>query len=324
MEDPVMDSCGHTYERRAILGYLKQWTRRAQQQQQQQQQQPNDNNACRCPFSQKPLTVRDLIPNHALGERIDKWRWQQEFDCSQLSDCDCDDGGNDLSRFADVELQKGQGQGQASFDESQQNQAAHVDASNEDDDDDDDEEEADRDHGHRSRNRGLMRSYWGQRRARHQRQKRYAPVSQKQQPPSSPGGAMSLSSGSTRSDDAGASFYAHKSVVAEWHPELLLLPQELHILSFVQERSERERQKHLRDRRVKCARRCVATLVVLVLLAGAALGLVLVADHWRSWSAASGSSGEGEPSSQERDEGRETNSTTTDPPARRTYEYERR
>jgi U-box domain len=318
MEDPVMDSCGHTYERRAILGYLKQCTRRGQQ------QPNNNNNICRCPFSQKPLTVHDLIPNHALGERIDKWRWRQEFDCSSQLFGDNDDN-DDLSRFVDVELQKGQ----ASFDENRNvQQAAHVDKANEDDarDGTDDEDDDDRDN-RRTRNRGPRRSYWGQRRgARHQRQKRYAPVSQQlQQPPSSPGGAMSLSSGSTtRSDDAGASFPARKSV-AEWHPELLLLPQELHILSFVQERSERERQKNLRDRRIKWARRCVATLVVLVLLAGAALGLVLVADHWKSWSAASGSGSEGEPSSQERDEGRENNSTTmTDPPARLTYEYERR
>jgi U-box domain len=312
MEDPVMDSCGHTYERRAILGYLKQCSRRAQQ-----QQQPNNkSNACRCPFSQKPLTVRDLIPNHALGERIDKWRWQQEFDCIHQLFLGDDEG--DPSRFVDVEMQQGhQQQGQPSFDENPpRQQAAHFDKPNEDEASDDDDLD---NHKHVSRNRGPRRYPWGQRRERHQRQKRYAPVSLQQ--PSSPGGELSLSSGSTRSDDVGAGFTAHKSV-AEWHPELLLLPQELHILSFVQDRSERERQKNLRERRIRCARRCVSVVVVLVLLAGAALGLVLVVDHWKSWRAAGGS--DGEPSSQERDEGRETNSTTTDPPARLTYEYERR
>jgi U-box domain len=266
MEDPVMDSCGHTYERRAILAYMKQCRQR--------------DSDCRCPYSQKPLTVHDLIPNHKLGERIDKWRWQHEFNCSQLLDGLHDDPSG--RRFVDVELQ-----GQASFDENQQQprqKAAHVAKTNGDDESEDDAEEDVR-NCHKSRNRGPR--YWGQRRrARHQRQKRYAPVSQQQ-----PSCALSSSSGSTRSsDDAGTpSFRAPKSSassaagagapVSEWHPELLhVLPQELHVLSFVQERSQRERQKNLRERRTKCVARGASLVVVLALLAGAGLGLMLLVD----------------------------------------------
>jgi U-box domain len=311
MEDPVMDSCGHTYERRAILAYMKQC-----------RQLESD---CRCPYSQKPLTVRDLIPNHALGERIDKWRWQQEFNCSQFLGAVHDDLSG-RSRFVDVELQ-----GQASFDENQQQrrqQAAHVAKTNGDDESDDDAGEDVRNQ-HNSRRRGPL--YWGRRRrARHQREKRYAPVSQQQQP-SSCALSLSSSSGSTRSsDDAGTSTFrttknsasAAGAPVSEWHPELLhVLPQELHVLSFVQERSQRERQKNLRERRTKCVARGASLLVVVTLLAGAGLGLMLLVDQYRSWSTDPDGSSEGEPSSKERDEWREANTTTaTDPPAHLMYE----
>ena len=109
--------------------------------------------------------------------------------------------------------------------------------------------------------------------------------------------------------------------MSEWHPELLhVLPQELHVLSFVQERSQRERQKNLRERRTKCVARGASLVVVLALLAGAGLGLMLLVDQLRSWSTAPDGGGEGEPSSKERDEWREANTTATDAPAHLMYE----
>jgi hypothetical protein len=65
MEDPVMDLCAHNFERSAITEWLN----------------PNSTapHEC-CPISRKPLTVADLVPNHTLAERIDKWKWHQEHD----------------------------------------------------------------------------------------------------------------------------------------------------------------------------------------------------------------------------------------------------
>ena len=61
MEDPVRDKCGHNFERKAITEWLRQ------------------HDSC-CPISRKPLDAGggDLIPNHALAERIEKWKWQKE------------------------------------------------------------------------------------------------------------------------------------------------------------------------------------------------------------------------------------------------------
>jgi U-box domain len=59
MEDPVMDRCAHTFERRAIVEWIA---------------------TCRCcPISRKPLSLEELVPNHILSERMDKWKWQREF-----------------------------------------------------------------------------------------------------------------------------------------------------------------------------------------------------------------------------------------------------
>jgi hypothetical protein len=57
MEDPVMDLCAHNFERKAIVEWLR------------------AGNEC-CPISRKPLLETDLVPNHALAERIDKY-WQR-------------------------------------------------------------------------------------------------------------------------------------------------------------------------------------------------------------------------------------------------------
>lgn len=54
-----MDHCAHNFERRAICDWLGQ----GQQ--------------C-CPISRKPLLSADLIPNHRLAERIERWKWQCE------------------------------------------------------------------------------------------------------------------------------------------------------------------------------------------------------------------------------------------------------
>jgi U-box domain len=59
MEDPVMDHCAHNFERRAICD----WLQGGQQ--------------C-CPISRKPLLSAELIPNHRLAERIERWKWQCE------------------------------------------------------------------------------------------------------------------------------------------------------------------------------------------------------------------------------------------------------
>ena len=60
IENPVMCNCAHNFERRAIAEWLK-------------------NHSC-CPISRKPLSSGDLVPNHTLGDRIDRWKWQQEND----------------------------------------------------------------------------------------------------------------------------------------------------------------------------------------------------------------------------------------------------
>jgi len=63
MEDPVRDKCGHNFERKAITEWLQQ------------------HDSC-CPISRKPLDGTtgndDLVPNHALAERIEKWKWQKQ------------------------------------------------------------------------------------------------------------------------------------------------------------------------------------------------------------------------------------------------------
>jgi hypothetical protein len=54
MTSPVMSRAGHSFERRAILEWLKH----------------NDN----CPLTRQPLTLRDLVPNARLAQRIKMWR----------------------------------------------------------------------------------------------------------------------------------------------------------------------------------------------------------------------------------------------------------
>lgn len=58
MEDPVMDTCAHTFERGAICRWV-------------------EAHDC-CPISRKPMHLDDLISNHSLAERIERWQWEQE------------------------------------------------------------------------------------------------------------------------------------------------------------------------------------------------------------------------------------------------------
>lgn len=55
-----MDACAHNFERAAI----EQWL---------------DKHEC-CPISRKPLQQQDLIANHTLAERIDRWQWLSQQD----------------------------------------------------------------------------------------------------------------------------------------------------------------------------------------------------------------------------------------------------
>jgi U-box domain len=61
MEDPVNCRCGHAFEREAIVSWMAR------------------GNPC-CPISRKDLAWEDLVPNHVLAERIEKWKWQKEHE----------------------------------------------------------------------------------------------------------------------------------------------------------------------------------------------------------------------------------------------------
>jgi U-box domain len=59
MEDPVMDHCAHNFERAAVTDWL-------------------NGGHSYCPISRKPLSLTDLVPNHALAERLERWKFQKE------------------------------------------------------------------------------------------------------------------------------------------------------------------------------------------------------------------------------------------------------
>lgn len=61
MHDPVVSRYGHNYERDAILSWLAQ-------------------GHTDCPLTRQPLRLRDLITNHTLRSRIQKWQVQNEQD----------------------------------------------------------------------------------------------------------------------------------------------------------------------------------------------------------------------------------------------------
>jgi U-box domain len=67
MEDPVMDHCAHNFERAAVTDWL-------------------NGGHSYCPISRKPLSLTDLVPNHALAERLERWKFQKEqMDSIELS-----------------------------------------------------------------------------------------------------------------------------------------------------------------------------------------------------------------------------------------------
>jgi hypothetical protein len=60
MDDPVLDGCGHCFDRDAITAWLSFHSM--------------------CPISRKPLCTRDLIEAVALKERIASWKKEHEVD----------------------------------------------------------------------------------------------------------------------------------------------------------------------------------------------------------------------------------------------------
>ncbi|EFA80902.1 hypothetical protein PPL_06137 [Heterostelium album PN500] len=60
MEDAVISTCGHSFDRNSIEGWLK--------------RQPN------CPLCKKPLTIKDLTPNYTLRELIQQFDKLQEIE----------------------------------------------------------------------------------------------------------------------------------------------------------------------------------------------------------------------------------------------------
>jgi U-box domain len=129
MDDPVMDQCAHNFERRAIIDWL---------QQQQQQRRSRDCHSSCCPISRKPLIESDLIPNHTLAERIERWKWQKE-DCA----VDWEETGREVHR-PNAETQQEQ-PSPTGVDE--KNNSITVDT--DDDDDESDVESGRRDRNHR-------------------------------------------------------------------------------------------------------------------------------------------------------------------------------
>lgn len=266
-----MDSCGHTFERSSILSFL---SRRPY-----------------CPISRKPLSFADLIPNDALSERMDKWKWQQEYYNNNR-----EGGGQILLReFVDVELQ-------APPSSSRANQVESVarDESNTDGEDDVPVPPPRR----RRRWRHFRDGYaYGsvhpQRSSRTQRIPADGPIT--------PAGASGwcdfdkpdtivhwshpLSSGPEKSQSS-----SPVTVAAE----LMLLPQELHVLRMMEERS---RTQNERRRRVQALRTAVrfAVLTMVLLLASAAV--LSVGFLWQfGYLFPQGRDGEGEDEDAQQDE----------------------
>lgn len=81
-----MDLCAHNFERRAITEWLSK-------------------TSC-CPISRKPLTLPDLVPNHTLSERIERWKWQREHCDIDWEDSSSEDSVTTPtdSTSADIEL----------------------------------------------------------------------------------------------------------------------------------------------------------------------------------------------------------------------------
>lgn len=59
-KDPVTDLCAHNFDREAITNFLV--------------------NHSHCPISRKPLRTSDLISNHSLAEKVERWSFQREHE----------------------------------------------------------------------------------------------------------------------------------------------------------------------------------------------------------------------------------------------------
>ena len=64
MNDPVTNTMGHTYERKAIMTWLM--------------MEGSDRKGCRCPLTRKYLKPCDFVPNKNLQTEIQNWQQQQQ------------------------------------------------------------------------------------------------------------------------------------------------------------------------------------------------------------------------------------------------------
>jgi hypothetical protein len=249
MDDPVRDSCGHTFERGAILSFL---SRRPY-----------------CPISRKPLSFADLAPNDALSERMDKWKWQQEYYYA-----DCSGGGMQrhvlMREFVDVELQAPP--------PSSSPHASNVSCDVARDDDGGDSSEGDG---------GVPvpppRRRW--KRFRGHAYGRVRPHRLSGSQGSTAGTAASSCDHAEEADGITSSYPLSGAATAgqvgpSWESpatmaaELMLLPQELHVLRMMKERSRTEDGRRKRARAVRAAARLA--LVATALLAAAVLSAGLL------------------------------------------------
>lgn len=76
IRDPVMVQSGRSFERHAIL----EWLRRG--------------NAT-CPLTRQPMQVSDLVSNHALQVKIQKWKLEQHHDNNSDTDGETEDHSED-------------------------------------------------------------------------------------------------------------------------------------------------------------------------------------------------------------------------------------
>ena len=85
-----MDSCAHNFEQKAISEWLR-------------------THSC-CPISRKPLVEADLVPNHTLSERIDRWKWQRENDGIMWKEEEENDEDDPTWTSSDDDVEKGNGE----------------------------------------------------------------------------------------------------------------------------------------------------------------------------------------------------------------------
>lgn len=91
MKSPMMTRWGQSYDREAIL----QWLGRGGHK--------------HCPLTRKPLTLRDLLPNRALKERIQQWKestgYQEQEDQRRNSNENCNQMFGQSHLYMDMPLE---------------------------------------------------------------------------------------------------------------------------------------------------------------------------------------------------------------------------